>query len=37
MRCYQEFRRELEQPMDLKWMIDGMARFKGGASDHACL
>lgn len=37
MRCYQEFRQELEQPMDLKWMIDGMARFRGGASDHACL
>ena len=37
MRCYQEFKQELEQPMDLKWMIDGMARFKGSASDHACL
>jgi len=37
MRCYQEFRQELDRPMDLKWMIDGMRRFKGSASDHACL
>ena len=37
MRCYQEFKQELERPMDLKWMIEGMERFKGSASDHACL
>jgi len=37
MRCYQEFRQELDRPMDLKWMIEGMERFKGSASDHACL
>ena len=36
MRCYQEFKQELERPMDLKWMIEGMERFKGSASDHAC-
>jgi hypothetical protein len=37
MRCYQEFREELDRPMDLKWMIEGMERFRGSAADHACL
>jgi cyclase len=37
MRCYQEFRNELDQPMDLPRMLAGMARLRGAHTDHACL
>src|SRR5882724_877038 len=37
MRCYQEFRNELDQPMDLPRMLAGMERLRGARADHACL
>jgi cyclase len=38
MRCYQEFRNEMDQPMDLPRMIAGMEALRGGhASDHTCV
>jgi len=37
MRCYQEFRNELDQPLDLPRMLDGMERLRGRAADHTCL
>jgi len=37
MRCYQEFRRELDQPMDLPRMLAGMEKLRGTASKHACV
>jgi len=37
MRCYQEFRNELHQPLDLRAMIEGMERLRGAASDHTCV
>src|SRR5882762_2617938 len=37
MRCYQEFRDELDQPMDLPRMLAGMARLRGAATAHACV
>src|SRR5262247_2023235 len=37
MRCYQEFRDELDQPMDLPRMLAGMERLRGAASTHACV
>jgi cyclase len=37
MRCYQEFRNELDSPMDLSRMLDGMERLRGRAVDHTCL
>jgi len=37
MRCYQEFRDELDQPMDLPRMLAGMERLRGAASGHACV
>lgn len=36
-RCYQEFRNELDRPLDLRKMIEGMERLRGAAGDHACL
>jgi len=37
MRCYQEFRNELHQPMDLGRMLAGMEALRGATSGHACL
>jgi hypothetical protein len=37
MRCYQEFRDELHQPMDLPRMLAGMERLRGTVSTHACV
>src|SRR5947208_8502975 len=37
MRCYQEFRDELDRPMDLPRMLAGMERLRGAASPHACV
>ena len=34
MRCYQEFRNELDQPMDLPRLLEGMERLHGRAADH---
>jgi glyoxylase-like metal-dependent hydrolase (beta-lactamase superfamily II) len=37
MRCYQEFRNELDRPLDLVKMIEGMERLRGARADHTCL
>ena len=37
MRCYQEFRNELDQPIDLPRMLAGMERLRGARADHTCL
>jgi glyoxylase-like metal-dependent hydrolase (beta-lactamase superfamily II) len=37
MRCYQEFRNETDQELDVKAMIEGMERLRGGSAGHACL
>jgi len=37
MRCYQEFRDELDQPMDLPRMLAGMERLRGTPTRHACV
>ena len=37
MRCYQEFRNETHQEMDLERMIEGMEALRGRAASHACL
>ncbi|PYN75704.1 MAG: hypothetical protein DMD97_14030 [Candidatus Rokuibacteriota bacterium] len=37
MRCYQEFRDELDQPMDLPRMLQGMERLRGARLAHACV
>jgi hypothetical protein len=37
MRCYQEFRNELDRPMDLPKMLEGMERLRGRAIDHTCV
>ena len=37
MRCYQEFRDELDQPMNLPRMLQGMERLRGARLDHACV
>src|SRR5881296_1657688 len=37
LRCYQEFRNELDQPMDLPRMLAGMERLRGARADHTCL
>ena len=37
MRCYQEFRGETHQAMDVVRALDGMERLRGAAVDHACL
>jgi len=37
MRCYQEFRDEFDQPMDLPRMLQGMERLRGARLDHACV
>jgi hypothetical protein len=37
MRCYQEFRNEMDQPMDIAKMLSGMERLRGRASAHTCL
>ncbi|MBI1734760.1 MAG: MBL fold metallo-hydrolase [Candidatus Rokubacteria bacterium] len=37
MRCYQEFRAEMDQPMDLTRMLAGMEALRGSPSDHTCL
>ena len=37
MRCYQEFRNETDQELDVKAMIEGMERLRGASAGHACL
>src|SRR5262245_13398569 len=37
MRCYQEFRNETDQELDVKAMIEGMERLRGGSTGHTCL
>jgi len=37
MRCYQEFRNELDKPLDLGAMIEGMARLRGARGGPTCL
>ena len=37
MRCYQEFRNEMDTPMDLPRMLAGMEALRGRASDRTCL
>ncbi len=37
LRCYQEFRDELHQPMDLPKMLAGMEALRGRPADHTCL
>lgn len=37
MRCYQEFRNELHQPLDLRAMIEGMERLRGAPGEHTCV
>lgn len=37
MRCYQEFRDEIDRPMDIPAMLEGMERLRGARSPHACL
>jgi cyclase len=37
MRCYQEFRNELDRPMDLPRMLAGMERLRGVRAEHTCL
>jgi cyclase len=37
MRCYQEFRDETHLALDIPQMLEGMARLRGSAPDHACL
>jgi cyclase len=37
LRCYQEFRDELEAPMDLTRMLAGMEALRGARAGHACL
>jgi cyclase len=37
MRCYQEFRHETDQALDLVRMLEGMERLRGAPSQHACV
>ena len=37
LRCYQEFRNELDQPMNLPRILAGMERLRGARADHTCL
>jgi glyoxylase-like metal-dependent hydrolase (beta-lactamase superfamily II) len=37
LRCYQEFRDELEKPMDLRKMLAGMESLRGRRPAHHCL
>ena len=37
MRCYQEFRGEMDQAMDIMRALEGMERLRGGPSDHVCV
>jgi cyclase len=37
MRCYQEFRDEPDQAMDIVRVLEGMERLRGGPSGHACV
>jgi cyclase len=37
MRCYQEFRNDLDRPMDLVKMLAGMERLRGARASHTCL
>lgn len=37
LRCYQEFRDELHQPLDLPKMLAGMEALRGSRSEHTCL
>jgi hypothetical protein len=37
MRCYQEFREELDRPLDVARMLSGMERLRGLRPGHTCL
>jgi glyoxylase-like metal-dependent hydrolase (beta-lactamase superfamily II) len=37
MRCYQEFRNEMDAPIDIAGMLDGMERLRGAPTNHTCL
>ena len=37
MRCYQEFRHETHLDLDVTRMLEGMERWRGARSEHACL
>jgi cyclase len=37
MRCYQEFRKETHLDLDVMRMLEGMERWRGARSEHACL
>jgi cyclase len=37
MRCYQEFRKETHLDLDVTRMLEGMERWRGARSAHACL
>jgi glyoxylase-like metal-dependent hydrolase (beta-lactamase superfamily II) len=37
LRCYQEFRNEMDQPMDLPKMLAGMEALRGRRPEHTCL
>jgi cyclase len=37
LRCYQEFRNELDTPMDLPKMLAGMEALRGRRAEHTCL
>jgi cyclase len=37
MRCYQEFRQETHLDLDVMRMLEGMERWRGTRSEHACL
>jgi len=37
MRCYQEFRDETSQPLDVAEMLAGMERLRGRRGEHTCL
>jgi cyclase len=37
LRCYQEFRDEMDRPVDLPGMLAGMEALRGRRAEHACL
>ena len=37
LRCYQEFTNELDRPLDLPAVLDGMERLRGARAHHTCL
>ncbi len=37
LRCYQEFRNDLDRPLDLPQVLEGMERLRRARTEHACL